>query len=205
MHITVLSVSLALVIGIVVPIVVAALVRRGDAARGKTFPVPDAVTGVLFEVRTRRWQRVLLRVIGYVMAIVGAFMTFIGAVVGFTDPDEALPFGFWIAAVLILAFGVWLVMMASALGRTRLQVWEDRLLARRGFRAERLVLLSDIARLTPYASQYGGIVAKGADGGKLFISDGLELNHDLLADHLRTRLPQVWAASFPGDARGAQR
>lgn len=204
MSTTVLSVSLALFLGVLVTVLVTTLVRRSDARRGKAFPVADPVTGVLFEVRTRRWQRVLLRVIGIPIAVVGVVMTLLSVLSLFAGPDDALPVGFVIAGVCFLAFGAFLIVTASSLARTRLQVWDDRLLVRRGFQPERVVMVSDIARFTPYASQYGGIKAHAADGTKLFISDGLEFGHGDLVDYLRVRRSQQWAASFPGDVQRAQ-
>ena len=192
--ITVLSVSVAFVAALVIPIVVTSAVRRGDRRRGKSWPVADAETGVLFTVRPRRWQRVLIRTIGVLSIVVGGLFSLV-SLVSLADPDDALPVGAVVSAIAILFGGVAFVLLASGMTRTRIEALPDRVRVRSGFRAEREVLLDDVASYSPLKNSYGGVIAKDADGARLFAANGLAQGYDHLVDHLERRTPATWAKS----------
>jgi len=180
----------------VVPALVTAAVERGDRRRAREAtapgPVPDgAGTGVLFTVRPRRWQRVLIRVVGLLFVVVGGFFGLV-VVVALADPD-GMPGGVGavVTPFVILLAGAGFLLLARSLARTRLDVLADRVLVRRGFRAARVVPLADVTEVLPLANQYGGVLARGADGRALFWSVTIDEHHGELLDHLAARAPHL--------------
>lgn len=187
------SVTIAFLAALVIPLIVTTLARRGDRRRGPAALEPDAVTGVLFSVRPRRWQHVVIRVLGILFLVVGGFFA-LAVVVVESDADGApMETGAVVTPFVILAAGAALLVLASSMARTRMDVLPDRMVVRRGFRAERVVPLTEIAEIAPLANQYGGIQARGADRSRLFYSMGLDLHHADLLEHLQRRRPDLLA------------
>lgn len=185
MLITVVSASVAFLAALVIPVVVSAAVRRGDRRRSARGVVPDAATGVLFTVRPRRWQHVVLRVVGILFVVVGALM----ALVSVVDADDMDSPGPLIAAVVILLGGGGFVLLANSMRRTAIDALPDRLRVRVGFRPERTVLLTDIASISPLMNAYGGLQAKDASGHRLFSTTGLAQGYGTLEQYLQERAP----------------
>jgi len=187
---TITSVTIAFVIAAVVPVVVTSAIRRGDRKRKHQRVLAGAAPDALFTVRPRRWQRVILRTIGILLAVVGAVLLLAG--VTSTDEPDALPVG--ITGGFALLAGVAFVLLAGALARTRIDALPDRLIVRKGFRAEREVHHTAIASIRPWTGPYGGIQARDPNGAVLFDTVSIAIGYPDLEAWLAQRAPWAWIA-----------
>ncbi|PZE69778.1 hypothetical protein [Curtobacterium sp. MCBD17_021] len=187
---TFLSVTIAFVAAAVIPGVVTAAIRRGDRKRKHQRVLAGAAPDALFTVRPRRWQRVILRTIGILVIVLGGVLL-LGATSTTDDPD-ALPMG--IAGGVGLLGGVAFVLLAGALARTRIDALPDRLVVRKGFRAEREVHHTAIASIRPWTGPYGGIQARDAKGTVLFDTVSIAIGYPDLEAWLAERAPWAWVA-----------
>jgi hypothetical protein len=187
---TIISVTIAFVAAAVIPVVVTSAIRRGDRKRKHQRVLAGAAPDALFTVRPRRWQRVILRTIGILVAVVGGVLLL--AAVTATDEPDALPMG--IAGAVGLLAGVAFVLLAGALARTRIDALPDRLVVRKGFRAEREVHHTAIASVRPWTGPYGGIQARDANGAVLFDTVSIAIGYPDLEAWLAQRAPWAWSA-----------
>ncbi|MDN4648903.1 hypothetical protein [Curtobacterium sp. PsM8] len=190
MGITITSVTIAFVLAAAVPVVVTSAIRRGDRKRKHQRVLAGAAPDALFTVRPRRWQRVILRTVGILLAVVGAVLLLAG--VTSTDEPDALPVG--ITGGVALLAGVAFVLLAGALARTRIDALPDRLIVRKGFRAEREVHHTAIASIRPWTGPYGGIQARDAEGTVLFDTVSIAIGYPDLEAWLAQRAPWAWIA-----------
>jgi hypothetical protein len=190
MGITIISVTIAFVAAAVIPVVVTSAIRRGDRKRKHQRVLAGAAPDALFTVRPRRWQRVILRTIGILVAVVGGVLLL--AAVTATDEPDALPMG--IAGAVGLLAGVSFVLLAGALARTRIDALPDRLVVRKGFRAEREVHHTAIASIRPWTGPYGGIQARDSSNAVLFDTVSIAIGYPDLEAWLAQRAPWAWFA-----------
>jgi hypothetical protein len=190
MGITITSVTIAFVIAAVVPVVVTSAIRRGDRKRKHQRVLAGAAPDALFTVRPRRWQRVVLRTIGILVIVVGGVLLLAGVTA--TDEPDALPVG--ITGGVALLAGVAFVLLAGALARTRIDALPDRLVVRKGFRAEREVHHTVIASIRPWTGPYGGIQARDTNGAVLFDTVSIAIGYPDLEAWLAERAPWAWIA-----------
>jgi hypothetical protein len=187
---TIISVTIAFVAAAVIPVVVTSAIRRRDRKRKHQRVLAGAAPDALFTVRPRRWQRVILRTIGILVAVVGGVLLL--AAVTATDEPDALPVGI-VGAVALLA-GVAFVLLAGALARTRIDALPDRLVVRKGFRPEREVHHTAIASIRPWTGPYGGIQARDSTGTVLFDTVSIAIGYPDLEAWLAQRAPWAWFA-----------
>ncbi|QWS33336.1 hypothetical protein [Curtobacterium aetherium] len=195
---TFLSVTIAFVAAAVIPAVVTAAIRRGDRKRKHQRVLAGAAPDALFTVRSRRWQRVLLRIVGILVLVVGGVLLLAAA--STTEDPEALPMG--IAGAVGVLVGVAFVLLAGAAARTRIDALPDRLVVRKGFRAEREVHHTAIASIRPWTGPYGGIQARDSAGTVLFDSVAIAIGYRDLEVWLAERAPWAWVA-YTGPAAAA--
>lgn len=152
--------------------------------------------GVLFVVRPRRGQRILLRTVGIVMVVVSGFALLVAA----TSPSDSGGVGSTIAGGAIGLVGVYLIWGAHYWAYKRLEVAPDTVWVYRLSRRPRRVLLSDITRLRPIPSNNfgsgGGFVAR-AGRKRLFAAPRTMIGYTELIDHLHSTRPDL---RIPADA-----
>jgi hypothetical protein len=174
---------LPFVVMLLVTLIVSAAVRRAPA----TTTWKARRSGVLFVVRSRRWQCILIRTVGIVWIVIGCFLL----LVALTDPGESSTPGMGIAAVALAVGGILFVWLAHGMARSRLEVTPDTVWVFPGVGAPRAVAVGDIAVLKPLASNnYGGVVARSATK-RLFHASRVLSGYPQLIEFLRTRRPDL--------------
>lgn len=142
---------------------------------------------VLFVVRGRRWQVILLRTIGIVCIVAGTLM----AVLSVVSTATAAVLGPIIAGFGLFGLGLGLVVMARGLARARLEVTPSGFRWSRGFGEVQTFMLADIVYLAPMTGQYGGLVGKGFEHRTLFRATTIDLEYNQLFGYLRTYRPDL--------------
>ena len=192
---SVATVILSLVISAVVLSLVTAIVSSLVRRTPSTATWKSSRAGVLFVVRSRRWQRVLVRTVGIVAIVLGGFLLLVALTA--TDDSQTLAMG--IAGIAMAIGGAFFVWLAHGMARSRLEVTADTVWVIPGIGAPRQVALSDISALAPLASNnYGGVVARSASK-RLFHASRVLLGYQQLIEFLRARRPdlQIPDASWP--------
>jgi membrane-bound ClpP family serine protease len=143
-----------------------------------------------FVVRSRGWQATLLRWTGIFFIAVGCVLLLVAIVF----PSQE---GAGIPGVIIAIGGLVFLWISRGVRRARLEVTDDSISVFRWTGAPRRVLVNEISRLTPMASNnYGGVVAR-SDHGRLFSANRLMLGYPQLIDYLHTRRPDL---AIPADS-----
>ncbi len=179
------SVLAAVVLSILIPRVVGAAVRRGDR-NGRAVVGPDAGTGALFAVKNRRWQSVLLGVLGIVFLVVGGFFTLVSVV----ESEQMDGPGALVAAAGMMVAGALFLVLAMGVRRFRVDAFDDHLTVRPWFRATRVVPLTEIGSVRPALNQYGGVDVRDVNGRKLFTATTISMGYDAIDAYLRDRWPK---------------
>lgn len=192
-----LSVGVATLLGLLVPRLVRAATARGDARRRAAGFRGADEPGVLVTVTTRRWQPALLGTFGFVCALLGALATTASLAGG---PGRGPVVGPVVTGIAMLLGGAGFVLLAHVLRRTRIRAMPDRLEVRQGLRAERTVLLSEIAEIVPLLGQYSGLAGRDAAGNRLFAVSGIARGYGEFSAYLRERVPL--SPTDPGGAPG---
>lgn len=189
--IAILSLVITAIVLSVVTAVVSSLVRRSPSTT--TWRATRA--GVLFVVRSRRWQRVFVRTVGIAAIVIGCFLLLVAS----TAPGESPTPGMGIAAVVMVVVGILFVVLAHGMARSRLEVTPDTVWVFSAVGAPRAVAVGDITALKPLASNnYGGVIARSATE-RLFHASRILLGYPQLIEFLRARRPdlQIPDASWP--------
>lgn len=142
---------------------------------------------VLFVVRGRRWQFVLVRTIGVICIVAGTLMTLISM----ASTATAALIGPIVAGFGFFGLGVGLVVMARCLARARLEVTPSGFRRSRGFGEVQTFRLADVMYLAPMTGQYGGMVGKGFEHRMLFRATTIDLEYNQLYGYLRTFRPDL--------------
>lgn len=181
-------VLIALIAMIAIPAAVSALVRRSDRKRPPSTVVGDEAHGVLFTVRARRWNYLLLRIIGIVFIVVGGFF-FLATLTLLDDPDAI---GMLITAVAMVLFGILFVYLGVGQKRRRVEAYDDQLIVTPMFRAAGAVGPGAITRISPTTNRFGGldIRAKGRRGVISVLA--IDAAYPELCAWLEQRAPAQW-------------
>ena len=180
----VLPVVTAVLLSILIPAVVEAAVRRGDRNR-RAMARPDVDTGALFVVRNRRWQSVLLRVVGIVFLVVGALLTLVSVM----ESEQMDGPGPLVTGAGITVAGALFVVLATGVRRFRVDAFDDHLTVRPWFRATRVVRLTEIGSVSPSSNPYGGVDVRDVDGRMLFTATRLSIGYQDIVAHLQAHYP----------------
>ncbi|MCA5922805.1 hypothetical protein [Curtobacterium oceanosedimentum] len=156
MNINLSPVVIAVAAMIAIPAAVSALVRQSDRKRPPSTVVGDEAHGVLFTVRARRWNYLLLRIVGIVVIVVGGFF-FLITLTLLDDPDAI---GMLIAAVGMVLFGLLFVYLGVGQKRRRIEAYDSQLVVTPMFRAARTVDPAAINRIRPTTNRFGGLDIK---------------------------------------------
>lgn len=176
-----IAVSIAVLIGTTA--FVSSRVRRASRVATR-----DATrSGVSFIVCARRWQSVMMRVVGILFIAVGGFLLLVAIVPSSSSSAR----GAAIPGVVIALVGILFVWIARGLSRARLEVTPDSVWIFRFTGQAREVPVRDISRLTALGSNnYGGVVAH-LEHGRSFSATRLMLGYPQLIDYLQTRRPDL--------------
>lgn len=178
-----LSAMIAFVAVVLVTAAVTGILRRAPAVA--TWKATRA--GVLFVVCSRRWQRVLLRVVGIPAIVIGCFLL----LVALTVTGDGPMLGVGIAGLAIGVGGILLLWLAHAMARSRLEVASGSVWVFPMAGAPRQVALGDITALASLpSSNFGGIVAR-AGSSTLFSANRSMLGYPQLIEWLRTGRPDL--------------
>ena len=174
-----------------IPAIVIGTVRHNQRRHlnDPTVEAPSAVQpgGVLFVVRNRRWQSILIRSVGIVTLAVGLLLT-LSAVATAADTSG----GMLIAGVFFALGGAAFVFLAHTMTRSRIEAFDDHLVIHPGVGQPRPVALTELASLAPLSGNtYGGVVAKNTRKKRLVAANKLALGYDQLIDYLRARRPDL--------------
>ncbi|AZZ54684.1 hypothetical protein [Rathayibacter iranicus] len=166
-----------------IPAVVLFVVRLRDRKR------PDerisAAPGDAVVLSFRRWQIVVNRVVGIVVAVLGALMTVIAA----TRPNET---EMLIAGIVLVVTGPLLILLASSLARFRVTLLGDRIDIIPMIGRPRSVPVHTIARIIPAAGRYGGVQVYDARRQRLFSVTTITLGFAHLVPFLQWNAPDAW-------------
>jgi hypothetical protein len=147
---------------------------------------------VLFVVSTQRWRRVMARVGGCMMAIIGV----INLVGPLTRPEDSPARR--IVGLGALLIGAALLWLAHGMSRMRLEVAPQVVFVSRGFLPPIRVELADITRLRPHvAHRYSGVLAKRGRRTAFTATSAMTGYGQLLA-HVKAERPDLFG---PGGFR----
>ncbi|ROR37058.1 MULTISPECIES: hypothetical protein [unclassified Curtobacterium] len=181
-------VLIALIAMIAIPAAVSALVRRSDRKRPPSTVVGDEAYGVLFTVRARRWNYLLLRIIGIVFIVVGGFF-FLATLTLLDDPDAI---GMLITAVAMVLFGILFVYLGVGQKRRRVEAYDSQLVVTPMFRAARTIDPTAIKHIRPTTNRFGGLDIK-VNGQRGVISViSIDAAYPELCAWLEQRAPAQW-------------
>ncbi len=189
-------VLIALIAMIAIPAAVSALVRRSDRKRPPSTVVGDEAYGVLFTVRARRWNYLLLRIIGIVFIVVGGFF-FLATLTLLDDPDAI---GMLITAVAMVLFGILFVYLGVGQKRRRVEAYDSQLVVTPMFRAARTVDPTAIKHIRPTTNRFGGLDIK-VNGQRGVISViSIDAAYPELCAWLEQRAPAQWKTTSSGSS-----
>ncbi|ROP72226.1 hypothetical protein [Curtobacterium sp. PhB115] len=189
MTITLSSVIIALLAMITIPAAVSALVRRSDRKRPPSTVVGDEAYGVLFTVRSRRWNYLMFRVLGIVFIVVGGF--FFLVTLGVLDDPDAL--GMLLAGVGICLFGILFVYIGVGQKRRRVEAYDAQLLVTPMFRAPRAVGPGAITSIRPTTNRFGGLDIKSKGQRGVITVLAIDAAYPELCAWLEERAPGPWS------------
>ncbi|PPF15910.1 hypothetical protein C5C31_14605 [Rathayibacter rathayi] len=175
--------TIAIAAAAAVPATVRFVVRRRDRAHPdeRIAAAPDDAVVLSF----RRWQSVLTRVTGILVAAVSALMD----TVAMTRPGET---GMLIAGLTLTVIGVPMIGLASGIARFRVTLRDDRIDVVPMAGRPRSVPLRDIARITPAGSRYGGLSVYDVRRKRLFSVTTITLGFPHLVPFLQWNAPLAW-------------
>ncbi|MFS0714518.1 hypothetical protein ABC195_11580 [Microbacterium sp. 2P01SA-2] len=187
--------ALISVIGIAAAVVML-LVATASALLARSSDIAAAWRGeratVLFVVSTQRWRRIMVRVCGGVMLLVGV-MNLLAPITRPEDSPARRLVG--MGALLV---GVSLLWLAHGMSRMRLEVAPQAVFVSRGFLPPIRIELADITRLRPHAAhRYSGVLAK-CERRTAFTATSAMTGYGQLLAHLKAERPDLFG---PGGFR----
>ncbi len=188
MNINLSPVVIAVAAMIAIPAVVSALVRQSDRKRPPSTVVGDEAHGVLFTVRARRWNYLLLRIVGIALLVVGGFF-FLITLTLLDDPDAI---GMLIAAVGMVLFGLLFVYLGVGQKRRRIEAYDSQLVVTPMFRAARTVDPSSIMHIRPTTNRFGGLDIKEYGRRGVITVMAIDAAYPEFCAWLEQRAPAQW-------------
>lgn len=174
------SVFVSLLITVVVLVGMVTVVASSIHRARNVSTRPATKSGVLFVVSNRKWQVLVLEVIGLVIGATGIVLVVLSIVLGGSALGGGPP-----GVVFVLA-GLILLWMGHGVSRARLEVTPDSVWVFRWSGAPREVPLRAISRLDPLTrNNYGGVAARSPKR-RLFSASRLMLGYPQLIDYLHT-------------------
>lgn len=175
--------AVAAAASVAIPAIVMSVIRRRDRKRPdeRIVATPDDAVVLSF----RLWQIVINRVVGIVVAVLGALMAAVAA----TRPNET---GMLIASIVLVVLGALLIWLASAVERFRVTLLSDRIDIVPMIGRPRSISVHDIARITPAAGRYGGLQVYDARRKRLFSVTTITLGFAHLVPFLQWNAPDAW-------------
>lgn len=177
------AVTIAAAASVAIPAIVMYVIRRRDRKR------PDerisAVPGDAIVLSFRRSQIVAVRTFGIIAAVLGT-LTVTVATTGPGKPEML------IAGIIFVVVGTLLIWLASRFARFRVTLLEDRIDIVPVMRRPRSVPVSDIARIVPSTSRYGGVHVYDARRRRLFSVTTITLGFAHLVPFLQWYSPLAW-------------
>ncbi|MHC2186722.1 hypothetical protein ACVLV4_002385 [Rathayibacter agropyri] len=177
------AVTIAAAASVAIPAVVLFVIRRRDRKRPdeRISAAPDDAVVLSF----RRSQIVVNRVVGIIVAVLGALMTVIAA----TRPNET---EMLIASIVMVVLGALMILLASALARFRVTLLADRINSVPMIGRRRSIPVHDIARIIPAAGWYGGLQVYDVRRKRLFSVTTISLGFAHLVPFLQWNAPVAW-------------
>jgi len=181
--IVVLSVVLSIAVLAGVTAFVSNQVRRASSVS----PREATRSEVSFIVSARRWQSVMMRVVGTLSIVVGGVLLLVAVVPSSSSSSG----GVGIPSVIIAIVGIFFLWIARGLSRARLEVTPDSIWIFRFTGQPREVAVADISRLSALGSNnYGGLVAH-IEQGRSFSATRIMLGYPQLIDYIQTKRPDL--------------